>query len=59
MFIYITSLVITAVISVLATLYVPKLKRSIIQRNSAKNSKLKALIATEISKQLKEILDDN
>ncbi len=50
---------ITAGLSILATLYAPKIKRANIQRKTQKNDKLKALIAIEISKQLKEILDDN
>jgi type II secretory pathway pseudopilin PulG len=52
-------IVVTAVFSVLATLYAPKLKRVIIQRKTQKNQKLKALIAAEIEKQLKEIINDN
>ena len=58
MFTYITSLIITAVFSVLATLYVPKLKRSIIALKSNKKRKLEALVSAEVTRQLKNIIND-
>lgn len=51
--------VITASFSVFITYHADKIKRAYNARKSRKNQKLKALIATEVSKQLKEILDDN
>jgi hypothetical protein len=59
MFIYITSLIITASFSVFITYHADKIKCAYNARKSRKNSKLKALITTEVSKQLKEILNDN
>jgi hypothetical protein len=56
---YVILIVVTAVFSVLTTLYAPKLKRVIIARINNKKRKLKALIAAEIEKQLKEIINDN
>ena len=52
-------MVVTAVLSALTTFYVPKIKRAIIARINNKKRKLKALIAAEVEKQLKEIINDN
>ena len=58
MFMYLISLVIVAGLSSVATLYYPKVKRVIIQRKTRKNQKLQALISAEVTKQLKEIIND-
>jgi hypothetical protein len=51
-------MVVTAVFSVLATLYAPKLKRNIIARINNKKRKLETLVRLEVEKQLKEIIND-
>ena len=58
MFTYITSLVITAGLSVYITLIAPKLKRVIIQQKTCKKRKLEALVSAEITRQLKNIIND-
>ena len=59
MFTNLVLVVITASFSVFITYHADKVKRAYNARKSRKNSKLNALIATEVSKQLKEILNDN
>ncbi len=49
---------ITAGLSILATLYYPKLKRANIQRRTRKNQKLTSLIKAEVERQLKDIIND-
>ena len=51
--------IITASLSVFITYHADKIKCAYNARKSRKNSKLNALIATEVSKQLKEILDND
>jgi hypothetical protein len=51
--------VITASFSVFITYHADKIKCAYNARKTNKNQKLKALIAIEVSKQLKEILNDN
>ena len=51
--------IITASFSVFITYHADKIKCAYNARKSRKNSKLNALIATEVSKQLKEILDND
>jgi hypothetical protein len=58
MFTYIISLVITAGLSVYITLIAPKIKRVIIQQKTRKNQKLKALVSAEVTRQLKDIIND-
>jgi hypothetical protein len=58
MFTYIISLVITAGLSVYITLIAPKLKRVIIQRKTNKKRKLEALVSAEVTRQLKNIIND-
>ena len=58
MFTEIILVCITAGLSSLATYYYPQIKRVIIQRKTRKNQKLQALVSAEVSKQLKEILND-
>ena len=58
MFTEIILVFITAGLSSLATYYYPQIKRVIIQRKTRKKRKLQALVSAEVSKQLKEILND-
>ena len=58
MFTNIILVCITAGLSSLATYYYPQIKRVIIQRKTRKKRKLQALVSAEVSKQLKEILND-
>ena len=51
--------IITASFSVFITYHADKVKRAYNARKSRKNRKLKALVSEEVTKQLKEILDDN
>ena len=59
MFTNLVLVIITASFSVFITYHADKIKRAYNARKSRKNDKLNALIATEVSKQLKEILNDN
>jgi hypothetical protein len=59
MFTNLVLVVITASFSVFITYHADKIKCAYNARKSRKNSKLKALIAAEVEKQLKQILDDN
>jgi len=51
-------MVITASLSVFTTLAVPHLKRYYRQYNRAKKQRLNELIAIEVERQLKQILND-
>jgi len=55
---YFISLVITAGLSVFTTLAIPHLKRYYRQYNRAKKQRLNELIAIEVERQLKQILND-
>lgn len=55
---YFISLVIVAGLSALTTYYYPKIKRVIIQQKTRKKHKLQALISAEVTKQLKDIIND-
>lgn len=55
---YFISLVIVAGLSALTTYYYPKIKRVIIQQKTRKKRKLQALISAEVTKQLKDIIND-
>jgi len=59
MFTNLVLVVITASFSVFITYHADKIKCAYNARKSRKNSKLKALVSEEVSKQLKQILDDN
>ena len=59
MFTNLVLVIITASFSVFITYHADKIKRAYNARKSRKNDKLKALIATEVSKQLKEILEND
>lgn len=56
--IYYIIIVLTALLSSLATLYYPTLKWRIRQYKTAKERKLTRMIRAEVEKQLKEILND-
>jgi hypothetical protein len=55
---YFISLVITAGLSVLITLIAPQVKRAYKQRKRAKKQQLNELIALEVERQLKQIVND-
>ena len=55
---YFISMVITASLSVFTTLAVPTIKRKYRQYNRAKKQRLNELIAIEVERQLKQILND-
>ena len=55
---YFISLVITAGLSVYITLITPTLKRRYRQHIRAKKQKLNELIAAEVERQLKQIIND-
>ncbi len=55
---YFISLVITAGLSVLITLIAPHIKRAYKQRKRAKKQKLNELIAQEVERQIKQIVND-
>jgi hypothetical protein len=55
---YFISLVITAGLSVLITLIAPQIKRAYKQRKRAKKQQLNELIALEVERQLKQIVND-
>ena len=58
MFTNVILVVITAGLSVCITLIAPKIKRVIIQQKTHKNQKLKALVSAEVTRQLKDIIND-
>jgi hypothetical protein len=58
MFTNVILVVITAGLSVYITLIAPKIKRVIIQQKTRKNQKLKALVSAEVTRQLKDIIND-
>jgi hypothetical protein len=55
---YFISLVITAGLSVLITLIAPQIKRAYKQRKRAKKQQLNELIALEVERQIKQIVND-
>jgi hypothetical protein len=55
---YFISLVITAGLSVLITLIAPQVKRAYKQRKRAKKQQLNELIAQEVERQIKQIVND-
>jgi hypothetical protein len=55
---YFISLVITAGLSVLITLIAPQVKRAYKQRKRAKKQQLNELIALEVERQIKQIVND-
>ena len=59
MFTNLVLVIITASFSVFITYHADKIKRAYNARKLHKNRKLKALVSEEVSKQLKEILNDN
>ena len=59
MFTNLVLVIITASFSVFITYHADKFKCAYNARKSRKNSKLNALIAIEVSKQLKEILEND